>query len=292
VERTGRERSGIIKRPRGPPFTKTLAHMQNHYGLRILFVTMAFVWVSPVHADWSVVGAATRCEYKKGFTVAATVDASEGIFKVPPEEGFTPLSDGKNEIHCTVGEALVAASITVFPPSASHCMGSGFVSMSRLNIGAVVAFGTRSFLWNCDSVEPQKLLTRLSVLLQNDRLIVEACYADWDDSVGYTGISCTAENVNRFHASFDCTKAATKVEVLVCNSQDLSRLDHILFRTYQEAMGFTRNPLPIRRSQRQWLKKERDSCVDRSCLQTLYEKRINELRGLIPKVESNQMGNY
>src|SRR5437773_519140 len=114
----------------------------------------------------------------------------------------------------------------------------------------------------------------------------------WNDSSGYSGIECTRESPNRLRASFDCTKASTEIENLVCNDKNLSRLDHILFRTYRDAMRFQKTEAPLRRSQRQWLQKERDSCQDQSCLGRAYEKRIQQLRGFIPKVDSNQMGNY
>ncbi len=265
--------------------------------LAIAFCTLIVATLPPAYADWTLVGAAAKCDEKEGLTIAATVDGSEGIFKVPPEEGFYPLPDGENKIECTVGGAHVSASIAVFPPSATHCMGSGMVMMKRFAIGTVpVVQAHRPFLWHCysdPSGGPQPLFIGVSASWKDDRFVVKKCYAsDWDDSRGYSAVECTAEDPGRFRASFDCAKASTKVENLVCNDQNLSRLDQILFASYRYAMRFQKTEAPLRRSQRLWLEKQRDSCANQSCLQRAYEKRIKELRALTPKTDSNQMGNY
>src|SRR5712691_8493588 len=116
--------------------------------LAIAFCTLIAATLPPAYADWTLVGAAAKCDEKEGLTIAATVDGSEGIFKVPPEEGFHSLPDGENKIECTMGGALVSASIVVFPPSAAHCMGSGIVMMKRFDIGTVpVVQAHTPFLW-------------------------------------------------------------------------------------------------------------------------------------------------
>jgi len=77
--------------------------------------------------------------------------------------------------------------------------------------------------------------------------------------------------------SFDCRKATTTVEKLVCNSPDLSKLDVSLAETYKEAVSKDRS---IRDDQRAW-NAEKNKCTDADCLKATYEDRISELTNFI-----------
>lgn len=82
-------------------------------------------------------------------------------------------------------------------------------------------------------------------------------------------------------ASFDCGKATTKVEKLICADETLSALDGELAETYKIATYKTaqkneRQVENIRQTQKQWLK-VRNGCHDADCLETAYIKRIHEL---------------
>jgi uncharacterized protein len=82
-------------------------------------------------------------------------------------------------------------------------------------------------------------------------------------------------------ASFDCGKAVTEVEKLICSDEDLSRLDESLNREYLEALKRTDIKEHIIKSQRQWLKYERNLCENAVCLKIVYETRIKELFAFI-----------
>lgn len=76
-------------------------------------------------------------------------------------------------------------------------------------------------------------------------------------------------------ASFDCAKASTRVEQLVCASQDLRRLDDRLTELYELAQD--RDAVPnLRAAQRAWLAR-RNTCRDRACVAGHYEQRLAEL---------------
>lgn len=79
-------------------------------------------------------------------------------------------------------------------------------------------------------------------------------------------------------ASFDCGKAVGYAEAAVCEFSDLSELDDKLSTVYQaaraDATAMARSQ--IERDQRNWLQ-QRNSCLDRVCLQSAYEHRIREL---------------
>jgi uncharacterized protein len=93
-------------------------------------------------------------------------------------------------------------------------------------------------------------------------------------------LGCTA--LPALGASFDCAKAATWIEQVLCEDQALGSLDERLaaaFRRAREAaQGDTAVSERLRSEQRAWLA-ERDGCKTTTCLNRLYERRIAELTG-------------
>jgi uncharacterized protein YecT (DUF1311 family) len=82
-----------------------------------------------------------------------------------------------------------------------------------------------------------------------------------------------------FHApSFDCSKATSDVEKIICANDELSRLDDSLMKAYQRVLDRTRKKEEMIQSQNQWLENERNECQDAKCIKKAYEMRINELR--------------
>ncbi len=77
--------------------------------------------------------------------------------------------------------------------------------------------------------------------------------------------------------SFDCRKATTAVEKLICSNPDLSKLDVSLAETYKEAVSKDRS---IRDDQRAW-NAEKNKCADIDCVKSAYEDRISELTNFI-----------
>jgi len=81
-------------------------------------------------------------------------------------------------------------------------------------------------------------------------------------------------------ASFDCTKAKSKVEKAICGDQELSRLDEQLAAAYKTAL--TAHPLPsyVRARQRDWLRLLQyvDSTRFVARLKEEYRTRIDQLK--------------
>jgi uncharacterized protein YecT (DUF1311 family) len=76
-------------------------------------------------------------------------------------------------------------------------------------------------------------------------------------------------------ASFDCRRASTEVERLICADHAVSGLDDVLALAY----GFesqSDDTEALRASQKSWLA-ERNRCRDRACLIARYEQRILQL---------------
>jgi uncharacterized protein len=80
-----------------------------------------------------------------------------------------------------------------------------------------------------------------------------------------------------FAASFDCGKAKSEVEKLICGNEELSKLDESLNDAYLKALNRTDIKKATIESQNQWLKKERNVCQDIECIKHAYENRIKEL---------------
>lgn len=81
-------------------------------------------------------------------------------------------------------------------------------------------------------------------------------------------------------ASFDCSKASTKVENMICSDSHLSILDETLASKYK----ILRSSLTIEeqgeviKEQRLWLQERNASCVNAKECQRVYSSRIKELK--------------
>jgi uncharacterized protein len=87
--------------------------------------------------------------------------------------------------------------------------------------------------------------------------------------------------------SFDCGKATSTVEKLICGNDDLSKLDDNLSKTYQQAIEKSADKQKVTKDQRQWLKEVRNSCQDESCLGAAYQKRISGLVMIAQQTSAN-----
>ncbi|MBP1680711.1 MAG: hypothetical protein H6Q35_1050 [Proteobacteria bacterium] len=79
--------------------------------------------------------------------------------------------------------------------------------------------------------------------------------------------------ISLFGASFDCDKATTKVEKMICQDEELSKLDKKLSEVYTSFYLLTKE---IKTDQRAWVK-QRNQCQDTNCIKELYQVRIKEL---------------
>lgn len=77
-------------------------------------------------------------------------------------------------------------------------------------------------------------------------------------------------------ASFDCSKANTPQEKLICFDYRLSDLDSQLAWSYTEALKQTKNPSPLKESQKAWVA-TRGKCTNVNCAIHAYVERIEEL---------------
>jgi uncharacterized protein YecT (DUF1311 family) len=77
-------------------------------------------------------------------------------------------------------------------------------------------------------------------------------------------------------ASFDCDRASTAVEQMICAHSDLSKADKDLARTFTSALATTLRPATLRLDQIAWLA-QRDKLTTADDLRAAYRDRANEL---------------
>jgi len=66
--------------------------------------------------------------------------------------------------------------------------------------------------------------------------------------------------VSLFGASFDCTKASSKVEKMICSDSELSALGDNLSKAFKEALKSTDDKDQLKKEQFLWMK-NRDQCT-------------------------------
>jgi uncharacterized protein len=81
-----------------------------------------------------------------------------------------------------------------------------------------------------------------------------------------------------FAASFDCGKAHTKVEKMICGDKELSRLDSELGAAYASAScTYPSARDTVVAAQKKWIASVRDKCNDVGCLRRVYSERLDVL---------------
>lgn len=80
-------------------------------------------------------------------------------------------------------------------------------------------------------------------------------------------------------ASFDCTKAGTQVERLICSTPILSELDVALAQNYRNMRASNIGDgasTHIVQTQREWMR-QRNTCSSADCIERIYRKRLDEI---------------
>ncbi|MBX3754140.1 MAG: lysozyme inhibitor LprI family protein [Ralstonia sp.] len=80
-------------------------------------------------------------------------------------------------------------------------------------------------------------------------------------------------------ASFDCSRAESKIERLTCSTPATGEADRRLASSYRAALAKSTDPAALKQQQRDWLK-ERNVCDDAACLLKTTEARIQALSAM------------
>ena len=116
---------------------------------------------------------------------------------------------------------------------------------------------------------PQSEVTTSDKELAEQSTIPDATQAVTDTS--------TATEVT--NPSFDCQKASNAVEVMICQSNELSHID-LEFATLYKAKSVLVDKNLLRTEQIAWIK-NRNSCLEIDCIKNAYQVRTVELESVI-----------
>ena len=95
---------------------------------------------------------------------------------------------------------------------------------------------------------------------------------------GRSGMASSAEAIAPTGPSFDCAKASTSVEKMICSSPELAAADARTVAAYKAALSASSNPEGIKQHQAQWRRAVRDVCTTPECVTTAYQQRLAELK--------------
>lgn len=89
--------------------------------------------------------------------------------------------------------------------------------------------------------------------------------------------AAAAEETGPITASFDCAKANSAQEKMICGDRELARLDIELSADYRKARDAATDAKALQSEQLQWLKSTRKACSDTTCLVEAYKSRLAQL---------------
>lgn len=92
----------------------------------------------------------------------------------------------------------------------------------------------------------------------------------------------TPDSRGTFAPSFDCAKALTGSERLICSNQQLSLLDVQLTQAYRRAMSRTPDKHALKAALIAWRKNQRDACSTAACMASAYKAQIQSLEVMNP----------
>lgn len=93
-------------------------------------------------------------------------------------------------------------------------------------------------------------------------------------------------------ASFNCGKARSQMEKLICSDENLSKADEELNVIYKQAIQISSSKPIIIQWQREWIRSfEVTSCRNVSCLMSAFASRINVLKSVAPAGDNSARWN-
>lgn len=90
-------------------------------------------------------------------------------------------------------------------------------------------------------------------------------------------VQTVAQQDTQFAPSFDCQRASTGAERLICSNRELAVADVRMAQAYREVISAGADRESLRRKQSDWRRYVRDACADASCMLAAYARRQQEL---------------
>lgn len=86
-----------------------------------------------------------------------------------------------------------------------------------------------------------------------------------------------------FSPSFDCAKASTGAERLVCSNKELASLDVQMMTVYKKILSVSSDKNAEKKVQNDWLKNERNICATSECMVNAYQTRLAQAEQYLSK---------
>jgi len=77
--------------------------------------------------------------------------------------------------------------------------------------------------------------------------------------------------------SFNCAKASSNAEKMICSNKELADADVELAEAYKTALSNSSDKATLKQEQRNWIKNDRDTATDASAMLYAYQVRIKQL---------------
>jgi uncharacterized protein len=104
-------------------------------------------------------------------------------------------------------------------------------------------------------------------------------------SIAISVVATCLLGVSSVHsAGFDCAKAKTKIDKLICSDARLSEADEKLTALYNDVLAKSPVSEDAKQQQLEWLKQSRNTCKDADCLGQAYTSRISDLQTQLEKL--------
>ena len=80
-----------------------------------------------------------------------------------------------------------------------------------------------------------------------------------------------------FSPSFDCSKASTGAERMICSNSDLAQADVQLAQAYKAGLSKSADKAAFKKEQGAWIRNQRDACSDAAAMLQVYQDRISQI---------------
>jgi len=235
------------------------------YGARIfltggLFLALLAVLFFVVPLDQIILGVGTQAAASSG----PNLSSASGAVNAPTDASATTSTEVQavaNDQSAAASEANPTSAASLSPATAAQPTNGSLNSAETTNASTVPSQQTASATQHSAS---------------------EATTANGDDtgSSSKPVVTVATPVQSGIHASFDCNKASSRIEKLICSSPDAADADSRLAAAYSAARIKSSDPAALKADQRNWIKSERDACSDALCLLTVTEARIQKLSAM------------
>lgn len=195
------------------------------------------------------------------------------IFDGGSAEGNVSVATAPSQAASTPELAAASSSVDASASDAATASEAGAATRSAVAASDIAAAVSAS----SSNVASASAAQQASAVPSSPTTTVAQQPGTGDVSAASTPVSMTAAPIR---ASFDCGKAGSRIEKLICSSPSTADADVRLAAAYTAARTKSNSPDALKADQRHWLTDERNACTDAACLVRVTEARIRALSAM------------